>query len=194
MVLELSQRWRDGIFRLLRDSERSAVLREAAIGGQLRTWTAALTDVVVEAFIAEGLQAAAKGHRLTVLPVSRNEYLSMDVMAFPNGEIDWQFPLAVVELENSGDDDQVAYSLWKVLCIRANLRAVFCYRKTEDAAAALVRRLRDDVIGSMKIDFRLALEGETFVVVGTRGEAGTFPYGFFKWWRLDRNTGTFSVA
>jgi hypothetical protein len=194
MVLELSQRWRDGIFRLLRDSERSAVLREAAVGGQLRTWTAALTDVVVEAFIAEGLQAAAKGHRLTVLPVCRNEYLSVDVMAFPDGDIGWQFPLAAVELENSGGDDQVAYSLWKVLCIRASLRAVFCYRKTEDVAAALVRRLRDDVIKSMRIDLRLGLEGETFVVVGTHGEAGTFPYGFFKWWRLDRNTGTFSVA
>jgi len=153
-----------------------------------------MTDVVVEAFSDVGLRAAAKSHRLDLLPVNRNEYLSMDAMAFPPGEAAWQFPLAVVELENSADDDQVAYSLWKVLCVRTSLRVVFCYRKTEDAASALVRRLRDDVIGSMKIDFRLGLEGETFVIVGTRGEAGTFPYGFFKWWRLDRNTGTFSVA
>ena len=194
MAAELHERWKSTLFRLLQRHEQATLLREAALNERLREWTAALTDVVVEAFAAEGLQAAAKGHRLTVLPVGRNEYLSMDVMAFPLGEAAWQFPLAVVELENSGDDDQVAYSLWKVLCVRANLRAVFCYRKTEDAASALVRRLRDDVIRSMKIDLRLGLEGETLIIVGTRGEAGTFPYGFFKWWRLDRNTGTFSVA
>jgi len=65
---------------------------EAAIGGRLQTWTEALTNVVVEAFAADGLQAAAKGHGLTVLPVGRNEYLSVDVMAFPDGETDWQSP------------------------------------------------------------------------------------------------------
>jgi hypothetical protein len=193
MASELHERWKNTVFRLLQRHERAALLREAALTERLREWTAALTDVVVQAFAAEGLQAAAIGNRLTALPVARSEYLSVDVMAFADGGAGWQFPAAVVELENSGNDDLVAYSLWKVLCIRADLRVVFCYRKTEDATAALVRRLRDDVIGSMKIDFRLGLEGETFVVVGTRGEAETFPYGFFKWWRLDRNTGTLSV-
>jgi hypothetical protein len=193
MPPELSQQWRDEVFRLLRDSERAAVLREAAIGGRLKTWTEAMTNVAIEAFSAMGLRAAARGHRLDLLPVHRNEYLSIDVMAFPPGETAWRFPLAVVELENSSNDDPVAYSLWKVLCVRTNLRAVFCYRKTEDEAVALVRTLRDKVIGSMQLDHRLALEGETLVVAGTHGEAGTFPYGFFKWWRLDVNTGDFRL-
>jgi hypothetical protein len=193
MAEELHERWKGVLSRLLERHEEAALLRDAALNVRLREWTMALTDVVVESFAIEGLQAAARGHRLDMLPVGRNEYLSMDVMAFPSGEIGWRFPLGVVELENSANDDQVAYSLWKVLCVRANLRVVFCYRKTEDAALALVRRLRDDVIRSMRIDLRLGLEGETLVVVGTRGEAETFPYGFFKWWRLERNTGMFNV-
>ena len=37
------------------------------------------------------------------------------------------------------------------------------------------------------------LSGETLVVVGSRDESATFPYGFFKWWKLDTNTGTFRL-
>ena len=37
--------------------------------------------------------------------------------------------LRVIELENSSREDMIAYSLWKVLCVRADLRVVFCYRK-----------------------------------------------------------------
>lgn len=33
-----------------------------------------------------------------------------------------------MELENSRDSERIAYSLWKVLCVRAELRIVFCYR------------------------------------------------------------------
>jgi hypothetical protein len=111
LAAELHERWKSTLFRLLQRQEQAALLREAALNERLREWTTALTDVVVEAFAAEGLQAATKRHRLAMLPVGRNEYLSMDVMAFPDAEIGWQFPLGVVELENSRDDDQVAYSL-----------------------------------------------------------------------------------
>jgi hypothetical protein len=43
----------------------------------------------------------------------------------------------------------------------------------------------------MGIQGRLMLEGQTVVVVGCRDEAATFPYGFFKWWELENNTGKF---
>ena len=43
------------------------------------------------------------------------------------------------------------------------------------------------------VDFEGARDGETLVVVGSRAEAETFPYGFFSWWLLDGNTGTFSL-
>jgi predicted GTPase len=40
-----------------------------------------------------------------------------------------RIPISVFELENSPVNDLVAYSLWKVLCVRASLRVVFCYRQ-----------------------------------------------------------------
>jgi hypothetical protein len=43
----------------------------------------------------------------------------------------------------------------------------------------------------MPIAERLALSGETLVVVGSRNEASTFPYGFFQGWKLNTNIGRF---
>jgi hypothetical protein len=37
----------------------------------------------------------------------------------------------------------------------------------------------------------MSLGGETVVVVGNRGEGETFPWGYFKCWRLDANLGRF---
>jgi hypothetical protein len=37
----------------------------------------------------------------------------------------------------------------------------------------------------------MTLGGETVLVVGNRGEGGTFPWGHFKCWRLDANLGRF---
>ena len=190
---DLPENWRRKVFEILQRREDAEALREAALRARLKAWTASMTATTVESFEAMGYCAAARGHQLERLPVSRSEYLSLDVIAFPKNAIGWCFPVAAVELENSRSDDQVAYSLWKVLCIRSDLRAVFCYREDADEANALVRRLRDQVIGAMGLERRVALEGDTLVVVGTRGEVATFPYGFFKWWRLDKNTGRFGL-
>ena len=48
-----------------------------------------------------------------------------------------QFPVAIFELENCGDEDRIAYSLWKLLCVKAELRVVFCYRKRAADATPL---------------------------------------------------------
>ena len=188
-VADVSVLWRDTLFELLQQHEHASVLKQAALDAQLKPWTSAMTAVTIESFSAMGLRAAARGNPLDLLPVSRHEYLSLDVMAFPGNGAGWCLPAAIVELENSLDDRMVAYSLWKVLCVRAKLRAVVCYRRETDAAATLVRLLRDQLIAMMPIETRISLDGETLVVVGTRGEVATFPYGFFKWWRLDANTG-----
>jgi hypothetical protein len=45
----------------------------------------------------------------------------------------------------------------------------------------------------MELENRVKLEGKTLVVVGSRNDSATFPYGFFKWWSLDINTGTFKL-
>lgn len=152
-----------------------------------------LTKIVVESFRELGWHASAKGHQLETLPIRRSEYLSLDAIAFPKKEKRWSFPIAVVELENSKDDDQVAYSLWKVFCIQADLRIVFCYRQESEGGSDLVRFLRDEVVLAMDLESRTNLVGQTIVVVGTKGAAETFPYGFFKWWILEKNTSTFKL-
>jgi hypothetical protein len=112
-------------------------------------------------------------------------------MAFPDAAKRWRFPVAVMELENRLLNDHIAYSLWKVICVRADLRIVFCYRRSGKEASTLLRFLRDEVVEAMGLQGRLRLEGQTVVVVGCRDEAATFPYGFFRWWELENNTGRF---
>ncbi len=168
-------------------------LQAASQRGQLGQWTSLLTDVVMTACQSLGWRASAKGHKLDLLPVARHEYLSQDVMAFSRGDKRWRFPVAVMELENRQELDYIAYALWKVLCVRADLRVVYCYRRSSAEVNTLVQFLQNDVIGAMGISGRMALDGQTLLVVGSRAEADTFPYGFFKWWALEENTGLFRL-
>jgi hypothetical protein len=188
----LATRWAAQFYATLRDDRAAAdELREASLRSDLARWTVTLTAVVARSVEAIGLSPTAKGFRCVVLPVKRSEYLGQDVMAFEAAGIGWKFPVAVCELENSADDNLVAYSLWKVLCIRCGLRVVFCYRPNADAAAPLIAQLAGVVVTAMPIAERAALSGETLVVVGSRNEASTFPYGFFQAWKLNPNTGRF---
>ena len=185
--------WYARFLETLQRHEASASLREAAIKGQLGRWTEALTSVVCATCEAVGWEASAKGHISKLLPVPRSEYLVLDVVAFEvSGDRRWRFPVAAFELENSKADDQVAYSVWKVLCIRARLRVVFCYRRDTDEGNALVRHLSEQVAHAMELQDRAALAGDTLLVVGSRSEAATFPYGFFKNWLFDTNVGKFA--
>lgn len=138
-----------------------------------------------------GWESSAKDNKLDLLPVNRSEYLTMDVMVFPEGPRRWHFPIAVMELENQIRDEQIAYSLWKVLCVRANLRLVFCYRQNKQEISSLIKHLRDNVMGTMGITARQKLDGEIGIVIGCRDKANTFPYSFFKWWQFNKNIGKF---
>jgi len=191
MESSLAQRWRESFFEVVRTREAAGVLKEAAVTEQLADWTTALTSAVVDACGKLGWIASAKAHRLEMLPVRRSEYLGLDIVAFPGAAKRWRFPAGIVELENQADDRFIEYSLWKLMCVRADLRILFCYRRNRRDAAALIRHLRDEVVGAMDLSGRLRLEGHTVVVVGCWDEAATFPYGFFKWWCLDTNTGLF---
>ena len=185
------QCWRPSLFRLLERPESGAPLKEAALSGALGDWTRHLTAAVVAACEAVGWRASAKGFRGRVLPVARNEYLSLDVVAFSESSARWPVPVAVFELENSPADDPVGYSLWKVLCVRAAARFVFAYRRDVAEGIALVDRLAQSVIGGWSIADRLAVGGDTTLIIGNRGGAETFPYGYFRTWMLDTNTGRF---
>jgi hypothetical protein len=188
----LAAQWISQFFATLND-DRSATdeLRDASLRFELGRWTTSLTTVVVRTFQALGMPTTAKGHVCTVLPMKQQEYLGQDVMAFPAGSNGWHFPAAVCELENAVSDERVAYSLWKVLCIRCQLRLVVCYRAEPRAGVPLVVWLGTSVVKTIPIAERANLEGETVVVVGSRNEADTFPYGFFQAWRLNTNTGLF---
>lgn len=188
----LAQRWFGTFMEMVKTHAASTSLREAAESGALKQWTEALTGIVVGTFPRMGWRGAARGHRSDLLPVPRSEYLALDVVAFEvAGDRRWRFPVGVFELENGLADDRVAYSLWKVLCVRASLRVVFCYRRDASQGAELVRHLADQVVQAMEIPTRAGLGGETLVVVGSRSETATFPYGFFKDWTLDVNTARF---
>lgn len=188
----LGQRWFGAFMETVKAHDSSGALRDAAQGGELGPWTTALTAAVVATFPAMGWQGAAKRHRSRLLPEAREEYLTLDAVAFEAaGKLRWRFPTAAFELENSPSDDRVAYSLWKVLCVRADLRVVFCYRRDPAEASELIRELAEQVVQSMEIPTRTGIGGETLVIVGTRNDAATFPYGFFKDWTLDINTSRF---
>lgn len=191
MNQDLAQTWRNTFLQSLRGEEFAQQLREAAIQERLGDWTKSLTATVVTTCQQMGWQAAAKGHRLAALPVPNSEYLNLDVTALAVNENRWRFPVAIFELENSPTDDRVAYSLWKVLCVRADLRVVFCYRRDRNAGAVLTKHLSDEVIKAFDVSRRLQLEGETLLVIGSRDESATFPNSFFRWWLLEDNTAIF---
>ena len=166
-------------------------LQKAARCGELGQWTQALTQAIVQTCHILGWQASAKGHPIDLLPVNTNEFLAIDVMAFANDAQRWNLPLAVIELENQ--PSRVAYSLWKVLCVRSQLRVVIGYSQTAAERIAVIKELKNEVVRAIEPSQRIQIEGETLVAVGSRDEAEQFPYGYFKWWQLNHNTGTFSV-
>jgi hypothetical protein len=191
----IGSRWQQAFMAAVQTHENAGPLREASLAGQLKTWTRLLTAVVVQSCHSLGWCAAAKGFSLNLLPQVGQEYLGMDIMAFAKPEQEgvacWSFPIAVFELENSRDDDRVAYSLWKVLCLRSRLRVVFCYRRGWEEARQLILALSTNVVARIPIEQRADLAGQTLIVVGSRGERETFPWGYFKTWELAASLGRF---
>jgi hypothetical protein len=170
------------------------LLKKASLAGDLRAWTNELTTAVVRSCERVGWMAAAKWNPCRRLPKGGHEYLGIDVMAFPpeGGFVcRWPMPLAAFELENARKDDRVAYSLWKVLCLRVGLRVVFAYRPDWERSRQLVNAVATDVVGGLRPERRVTIEGQTVLVVGNRGEGETFPWGYFKFWMLDTNLGRF---
>ena len=194
---DVGDQWWKAFWNRLQQPAEATPLKAAAISVDLKAWTSHLTAMVVQSCHDMEWQAAAKGFPLNLLPQSGQEYLGIDVLAFggsgstSDGQKGWRLPIAAFELENSRGDDRVAYSLWKVLCLRAPLRVVFAYRVSWEEARKLIGLLTQDVVGALPIQERAALPGDTIVVVGSRGEGATFPWGYFKQWKLESNTGRF---
>lgn len=191
--------WYSVFLRVIRRPEFSEPLREIAVSGRLTEWTRVLTDAVAATFDEMGWRAVAKGHPADFMPaVSQRlhqEYLALDVAAFaeadtrqPEEGFRWPFPAAVFELENKRQPERIAFSLWKVLMARAQVRAVFCYCREREEIPALVRTVSGSVLpGLSRADLAEAAPG-LMLVVGTRAKAEDFPHGFFYEWVLDSQT------
>ncbi len=189
----LEEEWKSDFFGIVKSNQFANKLKETAIKCQLKEWTEVLTEVVVKVCDKRKWLMAAKGFKLDFLPEARSEYLGIDVIAFEDIKAMWPFPVAAIELENSRNDNRIAYSLWKVLNLRTSLRIVFCYRSLIEKGPPLIRHLNNSVIDSMGINERLKIDGVTIVVIGYRNKIETFPYGFFKWWKLNLNIGKFEL-
>ncbi|MGC8960507.1 MAG: hypothetical protein ACP5OO_12135 [Chloroflexia bacterium] len=144
--------WYQAFRRQVRPARRADPLREAALAGRLGEWTAHLTGAVVAACEELGWAAVARGHLAEVLPVPRQEYLAVDVMAFPPGDRPgWRWPAAAFELENRPDLDRISYSIWKVGVVRCRWGAVFCYRREPEEIGLLLRGLTEGVMAALFI-------------------------------------------
>lgn len=194
MRIDLQDTWRESFGNCVQQPKAAERLKVASLQSDLKTWTSELTTAVVRSCEAIGWTAAAKGHSCRRLPKSGSEYLGLDVMAFPPAaEVGtrWPWPLAVFELENSKSDDRVAYSLWKVLCVRAPMRVVFAYRPDWEQGRKLVTAVCNDVVSALSPEEQSDIRGQVVMVVGSRGEGETFPWGYFKFWKLNRKLGRF---
>ncbi len=188
--------WWAAFWNRLQQPGEAMPLKAAAIGGELKRWTSHLTAMTVRSCYDVGWRAAAKGFQLNLPPQSGQEYLGIDILAFDGAlaaeeRQAWPLPIAAFELENSPKDDRVAYSLWKVLCLRVALRVVFAYRGDWEEARKMIGSLTRDVLSALSTEERAQLPGETVVVIGSKGEGSTFPWGYFKRWQLEQNTGRF---
>jgi hypothetical protein len=185
--------WREAFLNVVQEPEVAAPLKTASLAEDLKTWTACLTAAVVSSCHQLGWLAAAKGHRLDELPQPGQEYLNMDVMAFSGSPTAgrWRLPIAAFELENHRTDDRVGYSLWKVLCLRTELRVVFAFRRDWEESRRSVDAIGRDVVGSLSVAERMAVTGDTALIIGNRGDGESFPWGYFKTWLLDTNVGRF---
>ena len=187
---DVAERWREAFLDCAQKSEDRDAIREAASNEDLKRWTQLLTGVVVQSCQSLGWRAAAKGHKLDLLPQARSEYLGLDVTAFasePKPHTPWAFPLAVFELENSLSDEKVSYCLWKVACIRSPFAVVMAYRKDWSKAVALAQGL------SEMAPRELVLNGQSLVLVmGSRSLGEQFPWSFFRFWKYTPTLKAFS--
>ncbi len=183
--------WYQAFRREVRNPRRAEPLRESALKGRLGAWTEHLTGAVVATCQNLGWEAVAKGYLAEVLPVPKQEYLAVDVMAFPRADRPtWRKPVAAFELENRPETEAISYSVWKVSAVRCSLGGVFCYRRQPEEIGDLLIGLTQGVMAALYPPAE-PHEAKILLVVGTRSKAEDFPDGFFKPYLWDSAVGQF---
>ncbi|MDD5691725.1 MAG: hypothetical protein PHP10_00950 [Candidatus Omnitrophica bacterium] len=142
------------------------------------------TKFMVENVIKKGMEEKTNCHVVCItsndsaIKQESGEYLNIDAMFFNtsdyqkqvylkvNNKIDfdpWVLPAVIVEHENAGSGkEKIAYCLWKLLCIRSQLRVLICYWDSVDG----IREFLENTI----IEGGLAegLIGELLIIIGDR--------------------------
>ncbi|MDI6869691.1 MAG: hypothetical protein QMD88_09020 [Coprothermobacterota bacterium] len=178
--------WHQAFRREVRNPRWTGPLRESALKGHLGSWTKHLTGVVVATCQNLGWMAVARGYLTKVLPVLKQEYLAIDVMAFAHADFPgWKKPVAAFELENRQHLEAISYSVWKVSMIRCSFGGVFCYCQEQEGIKDLLAGLTQGVMAELHSPMEQH-EAKILLVVGTRSKAEDFPDGFFKRYLWDR--------
>lgn len=127
--------------------------------------------------------------RKNLLAISR-EYFNIDAVFVDRAEHDlhsggpgygpFVLPVAVAELENQYDPDKISYCLWKLLCVRAPVRALICYQQSTEKVRDLERRLEKVIWeGSLM----KGTDGDLLVIIGNEDTEETLPdyFSAFEW-------------
>ena len=89
-------------------------------------------------------------------------------------------PRAVAELENDFDHNQIAFCLWKIVCVRSPIRALICYQEDSKKILKLKRHLEEVVLQEklMKDD-----KGSLFIIIGDESKTKEKKAGKYTWRR-----------
>lgn len=142
--------WYQAFRREVRNIRWADPLRDSALESRLGAWTEHLTGAIVATCSTLDWVAVARGHLSKVLPVPKQEYLAVDVMAFPRADRPgWRWPIAVFELENRLALEAISYSVWKVSMVRCLFAGVFCYSQQPEGVKDLLIGLTQGVMAEM---------------------------------------------
>ena len=118
---------------------------------KLADWTSVATKAA-DAATAAVLECMAVGVGQTAAKEAqdkygRSEYFTLDGIGYDDAS--WAPPLVAVELENTSE--KIEYCAWKLLCVRASVRVLVCFKKTlgaypgstAEAVARVAKVLKD---------------------------------------------------
>ncbi len=157
------------------------------------SWTAASWTT----FLGEVLDKVAAEQKCYVVrrrpdnQAESGEYLNIDGLFFLDGPYDGSvpeghdplvLPSAAIELENSYSQEQIAYCLWKAMCLRTPLRILICYQSTAENVAILKDHLEKVML---KGNLTQGDKAEIIVIIGDESVSDEKPwrdyYSVFEW-------------
>lgn len=158
-------------------------------------WTEFMVEKVIKEGVGEKIACEVRC-RETLNKKNSGEYLNIDATFFKKADYNKSvyirskkeydprvLPIAIIEHENpeGSSDDKIAHCLWKLLCIRSELRVLICYHNNIN----VIRKSLEDTV----IDGRLGeeLRGELFVIIGNRLKDKNL------WYTLDDIKNYFSI-